>query len=417
MKNYCAGRKFYKDQAFDLLSVSLSYMQLLSCSLRSLDMLRQILQNLSRFAVFIGVFVWLSVSAFAKESIDYDTAHATPMLPKVPDTYSRIYWPKHLVSDALIAADNTPDDNHVTDAGALLGRVLFYDKKLSANSTVSCASCHQQENGFSDSAVISTGFKGDFTARNSMGLTNVRFYESGHFFWDERADTLEEQVLDPIQNELEMGLTLEEATERVASQHYYEKLFRDAFGDPEVTSDRMARALAQFIRSIISTQSKYDLGKANGFADFTSQEKLGQRLFNGQARCASCHKGPHFAGDRVNNNGLKYPHLDRGVGGVTGRRRQMGKFKMPSLRNIEVTAPYMHDGSLPTLEAVVEHYNSGVVDNPNLGRLLLNRDDTVRRLNLSQAEKDALVAFLRTLTDESILTGSKWSDPFVGVSK
>lgn len=335
------------------------------------------------------------------------------MLPRVPDSYSRVHWPDHFVSDALIAADNTPDDNHVTDAGALLGRVLFYDKRLSANTTVSCASCHKQANGFSDSAVLSTGFNGDLTTRNSMGFTNVRFYESGHFFWDERAGTLEDQVLEPIQNELEMGLTLEEAVERVASQDYYGKLFRAAFGDTEVTSDRMARALAQFIRSIVSTQSKYDLGVANGFANFTSQEKLGQRLFNGRARCSSCHEGPHFSGDRVNNNGLKYPHEDRGVGEVTGRRRQMGKFKMPSLRNVEVTAPYMHDGSLPTLEAVVEHYDSGVVDNPSLGRILLDRDGEVRRLNLSQAEKDALVAFLRTLTDEALLTDTKWSEPFV----
>ncbi|MGJ8639318.1 MAG: cytochrome-c peroxidase [Opitutaceae bacterium] len=363
---------------------------------------------------FKTLLICTLVSSFVGISSVYSSSSkATPQLPKVPDNYSRIYWPEHLVSDELIEADNTPDDNHVTDAGALLGRVLFYEKALSANSTISCASCHQQENGFSDPAVLSKGFEGELTTRHSMGLVNVRFYERGQFFWDERAETLEEQVLQPIQDDKEMGLSLKEAVNRVSSLSYYPDLFKNAFGDSGVTSDRIARSLAQFIRSMVSTRSRYDLAEANDFEEFTHQERHGFRLFNTRARCATCHEGPHFMGNRANNNGLKSSMKDGGVGAATGRNRQWGTFKMPSLRNIEATAPYMHDGSLPTLEAVVEHYNSGVVANRSLGRVLTNRDGSARRLNLSQREKEALVAFLKTLTDEHLLTDAKWSDPFV----
>lgn len=333
-------------------------------------------------------------------------------LLEIPDDYENVLWPEHLATAEVLASDNTPPGNAVSNGGVLLGRVLFYDKKLSANYSVSCASCHQQQNGFSDPAQFSQGFAGELTGRNSMGLTNSQFYARGHFFWDERADSLEGQVLEPIQNAVEMGLTLTAAVERVAEYAYYEELFIDAFGDPVVTSERIARALAQFVRSIVSTQSRYDLGEANDFADFTPQELLGQQLFNGRGRCVRCHAGPNFVGTRVENNGLEFPYVDEGVGAVTGRDRDLGKFKMSSLRNIEKTAPYMHDGRFATLEAVIDHYDRGVVDNPNLGGPLSDAAGFARQLNLSQAEKEGLIAFLRTLTDETTLTDAKWSDPF-----
>jgi cytochrome c peroxidase len=333
-------------------------------------------------------------------------------LPEIPDTYANVLWPEHLAAEEVMGSDNTPMDNVVTDEGALLGRVLFYDQKLSANYSVSCASCHQQEHGFSDPAPLSVGFAGELTGRNSMGLANSQFYARGHFFWDERANTLEDQVLEPIQNVVEMGLTTAEAVKRVAGYSYYEPLFIDAFGDAAVTAERIGLALAQFVRSIVSSQSRYDLGEANGFADFTPQELLGQQLFNGRGRCVRCHEGPNFVGTRVENNGLEFPYMDEGVGAVTGRDRDLGKFKMSSLRNIEKTAPYMHDGRFATLEAVIDHYDHAVVANPNLGGPLRDSDGTARQLNLSQTEKDALIAFLRTLTDETTLTDPKWSDPF-----
>lgn len=344
--------------------------------------------------------------------VEDDSASNVLNLPATLDDYETVNWPAHLLTPPVLNSDNTPANNSVTDEGALLGRVLFYDKKLSANYTVSCASCHQQDHGFSDPDAFSTGFEGGQTGRNSMGLTNARFYERGSFFWDERAATLEDQVLRPIQDPTEMGLTLEELVSRVSSYTYYEQLFVDAFGDAEVTSQRISLVLAQFVRSIVSNQSKYDIGEATNFANFTAEERLGQQLFNGTARCSACHVGPNFVGIRVENNGLENPIIDPGVGGVSGVPPEVGTFKMPSLRNIEHTAPYMHDGRFATLADVVEHYNSGVVANNNLGPPLRNPDGTARRLNLTQAEKNALVAFLLTLTDDTIATDPKWSDPF-----
>jgi len=337
-----------------------------------------------------------------------DSSNNVLELPVIADDYETVDWPAHLAFET----DNTPVGNRVSDEGALLGRVLFYDKKLSANHTVSCASCHQQEHGFSDPSVFSTGFDGELTGRNSMGLTNSQFYDRGHFFWDERADTLEDQVLQPIENAVEMGLTLSEMVDRVDSYAYYEELFVAAFGDSTVTSQRIALALSQFVRSIISYQSKYDIGVATDFANFTDEELQGKALFEGRGRCAGCHAGPNLVGVGIANNGLEYPYVDLGVGGVTGSEQDMGRFKMSSLRNIEKTAPYMHDGRFATLEDVVDHYSTGVVLNPNLGGPLTDGQGTARQPDFSAEQKAALVAFLLTLTDDVVLTDEKLSDPF-----
>jgi len=255
-----------------------------------------------------------------------------------------------------------------------------------------------------------------------MGLSNGRWYLRRHFFWDERANTLEDQVLQPIQNSVEMGMTLSALTNRLAAEPFYTNLFAAAFGSPEITSDRISRALAQFVRSIVSTRSKYDAGVANGFANFTAQENLGRQIFLGQvgnATCAACHGTDNFVpGPNINNNGLEYPYVDKGLGGITGLAQDEGLFKVPSLRNIELTAPYMHDGRFATLEEVVEFYNSGVVNNANLSPPL--RVPTPpgaplgppRRLNLTADQKSALIAFLKTLTDPNLAIDSKLSDPF-----
>ena len=330
--------------------------------------------------------------------------------------------PAHFQTRQIRAQDNTPANNPVTNAGATLGRVLFHDKRLSANQTVSCASCHQAEHGFSDPRQFSVGFEGGRTGRNSMGLINARYYLRRHFFWDERANTLEDQVLQPIQNPVEMGMTLAGLETRLAAEPFYATLFTQAFGSTEVTSRRISLALAQFVRSIISTNSKYDAGVANGFANFTPQENLGRDIFLGRvgrATCVNCHGSDNFVpGDRIHNNGLENPYRDKGVGEVTGRPEDEGLFKVPSLRNIELTAPYMHDGRFQTLEQVVEFYNSGVVNHPNLSGPLRARPQPSRppggalRLNLSNQEKAALVSFLKTLTDRSITTDQRFSDPF-----
>ena len=342
-------------------------------------------------------------------------------LPVGSFNYAAPFLPPNFLVPPIVNQDNTPTNNLVTDAGATLGRVLFYDKRLSTNRTVACASCHQAQHGFSDPRRFSVGFAGGATGRNSMGLTQARYYGRGRFFWDERAATLEDQVLQPIQNSVEMGMTLPALVQRLGAEPYYTNLFERAFGTTEVTSDRISKALAQFVRSIVSTRSKYDRGIPVGFTNFTAQEILGRQVFLGQvgnATCAACHGTDNFVPNNIFNNGLENPYVDKGIGALSGRVQDEGLFKVPSLRNIELTAPYMHDGRFATLEQVVEFYNSGVTNHPNLSPPL--RVPTPpgappgppRRLNLTAEQKAALVAFLKTLTDENLINAERFSDPF-----
>ena len=347
------------------------------------------------------------------------TTETALRLPATSFNYASPFLPLNFFVQPILAQDNMLSTNVTTDAGATLGRVLFYDRRLSANQTVSCSSCHQQQHGFSDPRRFSVGFNGGLTGRNSMGLSNARWYQRRHFFWDERANTLEDQVLMPIQNTTEMGMTLPDLVERLSAEPYYTNLFAITFGSPEISSERISRALAQFVRSIVSVRSKYDAGLPNNFANFTPQENLGRQIFFGQvgnATCAACHGTDNFVpGPALNNNGLEFPYVDLGVGAITGNAADNGKFKVPSLRNIELTAPYMHDGRFATLEEVVEFYNSGVVDNPNLSPPLRNPPPLPpgpRRLNLTADQKAALVAFLKTLTDQNLVNDPKFSDPF-----
>ena len=340
-------------------------------------------------------------------------------LPDSPFNYANILLPDFFFDNDVRDEDNTPNNNATTDNGATLGRVLFYDKNLSMNNTVSCASCHIQENGFSDPNALSTGFNGELTSRNSMGLANARFYENGRFFWDERAATLEAQTLVPIQDLVEMGLTLPELEEKLTQQPYYAALFTNAFGDENITSNRVALALSQFIRSMVSYESKFDEGLAqtqdidDNFPNFTTSENRGKQLFmSNQTRCFDCHATNVFVGDDARNNGLDATITDPGVGGITGNNNELGEFKVPSLRNIALTGPYMHDGRFETLEDVVEHYNSGVQNNPNLDNRL-TQGNNVRRLNLSDTDKQALVDFLNTLTDNEFINDEKYASPFI----
>ncbi|AXT55160.1 cytochrome-c peroxidase [Aquimarina sp. MMG015] len=347
------------------------------------------------------------------------TEFITLNLPTSPFNYADIPLPDFFLNNELQVEDNTPNNNEITDHGATLGRVLFYDNKLSLNNTISCASCHIQENGFSDPRQFSVGFDGGLTARNSMGLSNAKFYNNGRFFWDERAPTLEIQTLMPIQDLVEMGMTLPELETKLANEEYYTVLFRNAFGDETITSERIALALSQFIRSIVSYQSKFDNGLAqsqninNDFPNFTDSENRGKTLFmSNQTRCFDCHATNVFVGDNARNNGLDATITDLGVGGITGNNNDLGEFKVPSLRNIALTAPYMHDGRFGTLEQVIEHYNSGVQNNPNLDNRL-TQGNNVRRLNLSEDDKQALIDFLNTLTDEEFIRDEKYADPFI----
>ncbi|MDB6129698.1 MAG: hypothetical protein JWM04_805 [Verrucomicrobiales bacterium] len=351
----------------------------------------------------------------------FSTVTTALNLPVTPFNYAAPALPPYFLAPVIVDQDNTPANNPVTDPAATLGRALFYDKRLSTNQSISCSSCHQASHGFADSKKFSVGFNGGLTGRNSMGLSNARYYLRRAFFWDERAATLEDQVLMPIQNSVEMGMTLTALMDRLAAEPYYTNLFKSAFGTTNVTSDRISKSLAQFVRSIISSKSKYDQGIPVNFSNFTTEENLGRQIFFGQvgtATCAACHGTDNFVpGPNINNNGLENPYVDKGVGALTGLAQDEGLFKVPSLRNIALTAPYMHDGRFATLEEVVEFYNSGIVNHPNLSPPLRNPPGSPnpggpKRLNLTPAQKAALVAFLKTLTDTSVTTDPKFQDPF-----
>ncbi|MEL7530255.1 MAG: cytochrome c peroxidase [Bacteroidota bacterium] len=362
----------------------------------------------------------------------FKTTAWEPDLPAILYNYANIALPQHFNNQAIQNLDNTPADNPITDSGATLGRVLFYDKELSLNRTIACASCHLQEFGFTDSAQFSLGFESGLTGRNSMGLSNARFYPNGQFFWDERALTLEHQVLMPIQDEVEMGMSLDSLELRLQSIEYYPQLFQDAFASPLVTRERISDALAQFVRSMVSYQSPYDAGRAmvapgpapDSFPNFSALENLGMQIFRDPARgaCITCHATDMFVQVDARNNGLELVSVDSGLYAVTAQLNDVGKFKAPSLRNIGLGAPYMHDGRFQTLEEVVEHYNNGVQAHPNLAPQLRQGgpggppNAAPRVLNLTEMEKDALVAFMHTLTDTIFTTDPRWSDPFVFVN-
>ena len=372
--------------------------------------------------------ILMPLSVYAME-LDDSVAGRKLNLPAVPYNYSQVELPQHFAEIAA-AYDNTPSHNPITDHGATLGRVLFYDTTLSANGTVSCASCHKQKLAFTDEKQLSVGFRGKPVTRNSMSLVNARYYRSGRFFWDERAATLEEQALMPIENPVEMGHSLPRLVTQLQADEIYPPLFEKAFGSPEVSALRMARAMAQFIRSIVSCRSKYDVGRAgvdsvyDPFANFTDQENYGKQQFLERGQCAQCHlhdaatsgrsrQSAFFFvnGPTVNGVDGEIDVRDVGVGGRTGVVKDMGAFKASSLRNIELTGPYMHDGRFTTLDRVIEHYNWSVRPHPNLDSRL--DEIAAQGLALPEREKVALTAFLTILTDYDLINDPRFTDPFV----
>jgi cytochrome c peroxidase len=337
-----------------------------------------------------------------------------PTLPSPTYRYddAEVWLPAHFRAGvggtSVLSMDNTPATNPITDAGGTLGRVLFYDPRLSTSDAVSCSSCHHQSLGFADALVFSVGVRGALTPRHAPGLSNARFYKPGRFFWDERAGTLEEQVLDPIQNDREMGMSLDALAIKLSITPYYPALFNAAFGSPDITRDRIARALAQFTRAMVSGDSRYDRAfDANGVANFaatlTPQEIDGERVFR-QSGCGACHTTLAQVGDAPHSNGLDAAPIDTGVGG--------GVFKTPSLRNVAVRPRFMHDGRFATLDEVVAFYDSGIQASPRLDPRLRAADGTPKRLGLTPGERDALVAFLGALTDSTFLTSPRFSNPF-----
>ncbi len=331
---------------------------------------------------------------------------------------------------------NNVNGNAITDKGATLGRVLFYDKNLSSNNTVSCASCHKQEFAFSDTDVASTGVNGT-TGRHSMRLINTRFATETKFFWDERAINLETQTTMPIKDHAEMGFSGENGDEdfnalltKLNAIGYYKELFKFVYGSEEITETKIQLALAQFIRSIQSFDSKYDAGRAlaandgQPFTNFTAQENQGKNLFlsppvfnasgvrtSGGLGCAGCHRAPEFDIDPNT--------LNNGIGGSINGGADFTNTRSPSLRNLIQTnetlnGPMMHTGVITTLQAAIGHYGNltnAALNNTNLDPRL-KPNGVGQQLNLTATEVNAVIAFLKTLSGSDVYTNTKWSNPF-----
>lgn len=311
-------------------------------------------------------------------------------------------------------------DNKLTVQGVKLGRMLFYEKRLSKDGSMSCASCHRQEHAFTDTSKFSEGVRGELGGRQAMAVFNMA-WNGNEFFWDGRSHLLRDQSLKPIEDSLEMDEKLENVIVKLKNDKLYTDQFTRAFGTDEINEQKMALALEQFMNSIVSVDSKYDRF-LNGTAVLDSNEERGRMLFiseynpsfpNSGADCQHCHSGRNFENDKYLNNGLDSDAnmQDDGRMKVTQNASDKGKFKVTSLRNVEVTYPYMHDGRFKTLEEVVDHYNTGMVNSSTIDPALiypLNNGG----LQLTAEDKRDLVAFLKTLTDEVLLTDPQYSDPF-----
>lgn len=320
-----------------------------------------------------------------------------------------------------LPAPDLPADNLLTQQGVQLGRMLFYEKMLSLDESQACASCHNQTDGFSDTLQFSVGVEMLVGKRQAMPVINMAWH-SNEFFWDGRANLLREQSLKPIQDPLEMNETLENVIEKLSDSKMYKDQFSRAFGSEEITSEKMSLALEQFMLSIVSYDSKYDKF-LSGDVELTESEERGRLLFETEfnpffpemsgADCAHCHGGANFENDQYMNNGLDNDasFTDMGREAVTNNLADRAKFKVPSLRNVEVTQPYMHDGRFKTLEEVVEHYDLHIKQSSTLDPALIQVADN-GGLNLTDQDKVDLVDFLKTLTDETFLNNPKYTDPF-----
>ena len=330
----------------------------------------------------LGALILLGLVACGKD------AGVPPTLPPAPTPYE-------LSVPAGFPAPEIPPDNPLTVEGVALGKQLFADPILSVDSTIACTSCHLPAHAFSDPRPFSQGVGGT-TSRHSMPLFNALWSRS--FFWDGRAASLEDQALEVVQTSAEMGEDWDRVVAKLERHPEYPALFARAFGDAPINRQRVVQAIAQFERTLIAADSKYDRWLA-GQAAFTPAEERGFLLFHTEAGdCFHCHVAPLFTNNEFHNNGLDLDPPDEGLAALTGKRLDRGKFKTPTLRNIEYTAPYMHDGRFQTLEEVVEHYDSGFHRTALTDPLLLVRPN----LDLNPADKRALVAFLKTLSDPQL---------------
>lgn len=377
----------------------------------------------------------LMVFSACKKSQPSSTSRSeTPILPSTPYQYLQVEENGRIIGITDLIHDES--NVNISDNSVALGRVLFYDTKLSINNTISCGSCHKQALGFADNVAASIGFSDRVTPRNSMSIQNA--VHNNNMFWDSRARSPMELSLMPVFNHLEMGIETDQMLEaKLAATSYYPELFEKAFGSKQITKDKIALAMTHFVNCLFSKQSKFDQGIKNSIdsfgdlafvtpSNFSPLELEGKNLFfSATFKCSQCHAGSNFSapdfvgggyggggfngggddGPRGTANiGLDYIYKDNGRG--------EGKFKIPSLRNIALTGPYMHDGRFKTLDEVLNHYSHGIKNHPNLDEKF-KANGVAKPLNMSEGEKLAIISFLNTLTDHNLITNPKFSDPFV----
>ena len=314
-----------------------------------------------------------------------------------------------------------PEDNPMTVEGVELGRKLFYEKRLSGDNSLSCGSCHSPQSAFSDPEQFSEGVDGAIGTRNSMALINLGW--DNFFFWDGRAKTLEEQIFMPVTNPIEMNETWPNAVAKLNNDQQYRDMFFRAYGEGGIDSVKVSKAIAQFLRTMISGQSKYDVmyKVENGLpltiaeqaiqSTVTDEELAGYDLFKSLdgADCFHCHNGPLMQVPKFSNNGLDATHTDIGRAEVTGNANDIGKFKIPTLRNIAYSAPYMHDGRFATIDEVINHYSHGIEMSATIDPLI--EFASQGGVQLDAFEKDLLKKFLMTLTDDQFINNPDFQDP------
>lgn len=376
-----------------------------------------------------------SLLAFSCQKIDFSYIYYSPEeqailsqdlnLPATPVDYN-VVLPTYLLFTG-VGGFAQP----VEFAKVELGRVLFYDKSISKDGKIACANCHKQELAFGDNTSVSKGVFDRSGERNSIALSSVPSFSGAYentgnsLFWDNRVKTVQEQSRASLANVKEMDMTMTEVVEAVNNQPYYSVLFKKAYGEQAATEERVTEAIQSFVHALSSFQSKFDVAAQaqfessqqnfnfifQNFASFSAQENKGLALY--QSNCASCHTSTLTA-PRLQSasNGLDESPTDLGVGGITQQDFEKGTFKVPALRNVALTAPYMHDGRFQTLEQVVEHYSSGIKSHTNLHSDLKQADGTPKKFNFSNEDKQALVAFLRTLSDEKMMADVRYSNPF-----
>jgi cytochrome c peroxidase len=342
-----------------------------------------------------------------------------PVLPATPYLYAdeALPLPDDFRRSSLDRAplwDTQPAGNRTTDAGAALGRVLFHDRRLSITNTVACASCHQRAHGFASPQRFNAGVIGVPLTRNTMALANARYNTHGAWFQDTRAASLQEVARQALTRPDEMGQALPALETKLQATAFYAPLFTAAFGTPQIDADRILRALEQYVQALISYRTRYDAAcdATDGVpkdcaAGLDAQQARGWQIFTDSSThfaCVHCHSLPSGANVWLANNGLDAQFTDVGVGN--------GRFRPASLHNIALSAPYMHDGRFATLREVIDHYDHGLQDGADLDTLLRDADGKPVRLDLTEADKDALEAFLHTLTDQAMLSDPKFADPF-----